>query len=337
MKVRCRLLLLPAIALVALPVRAVYVNGRSYTALSEWAAVNNFHLQAKRGEIAIYTNPVSRLVVEKDSRTAQINGVNVALSFPAALDKGVMLLSQLDLVKTIDPLVFTPNFAGKKISTICIDPGHGGKDTGNHTGSQNEKTCTLLLAQELGDQLKSCGFNIVLTRTKDKFVELTERSDIANRRGADLLVSLHFNATESSKAEVSGLETYCITPVSASSSNAEGKGAGYGATPANVVERKSLLLAYQVQKSLVRTLAAEDRSVRRARFAVLREAEMPSILIESGYLTHPVEGKKIADPAYRRQIAAAIVKGILNYQRLTAPPAPPAAVAGKVAGARKTK
>ena len=91
-----------------------------------------------------------------------------------------------------------------------------------------------------------------------------------------------------------------------------------------------------MQKSLVKTLAAEDRSVRRARFAVLREAEMPSILVESGYLTHPAEGKKIADPAYRKQIAAAIVKGILNYQKLTAPPSPPAA-ADKVTGTRKSK
>ena len=337
MKLRCWLRLLPAVALVALPVRAATINGHSYTALSEWAAANSFHLQSKQGDTVTFTNQAARLVVEKDSRTAQINGVNVAMSFPAARDKGVMFVSQLDLAKTIDPLVLAPKLTGKKIFTICIDPGHGGKDTGNHTGAQNEKTYTLLLAQELGEQLKAFGFNVVFTRTKDKFVELAERPDIANRRGADLLVSLHFNATESSKAEVSGLETYCITPVGASSSNAEGKGAGYGATPANVVEKKSLLLAYQVQKSLVKTLAAEDRSVRRARFAVLREAEMPSILVESGYLTHPVEGKKITDPAYRRQIAAAIVKGILNYQRLTAPPAPPAAAAGKVAGARKTK
>jgi N-acetylmuramoyl-L-alanine amidase len=59
--------------------------------------------------------------------------------------------------------------------------------------------------------------------------------------------------------------------------------------------------------------------VRRARFAVLRDAEMPAILVESGYMTHPVEGRKIFDAGYRKQMAAAIVKGILNYQKLTAP------------------
>jgi N-acetylmuramoyl-L-alanine amidase len=133
---------------------------------------------------------------------------------------------------------------------------------------------------------------------------------------------LHFNATTSGKAEVSGPETYCITPVGAASSNAQGEGANYGATTANLSEKKSLLLAYAVQRALVRNLGVEDRSVRRARFAVLRDTEMPAILIESGYMTHPVEGKKIFDAGYQQQLAAAIVKGILNYQRLTVPAMP---------------
>lgn len=317
---------------------AAFINGHSYTAMSDWAAVNGFRLQSRRGEVATFTNRAqTRLVFEKDSHIAQVNGVNVALCFPAALDHGEMLVSQLDLAKTIDPLVFLP--AGqKKITTICLDPGHGGKDTGNHVGSYNEKTYTLLLAQELSSQLKAAGFKVILTRATDRFVELAERPDTANRKNADLFVSLHFNATETGKAEVKGPETYCITPVGASSSNSEGKGAGYGATPANRMEGRSLLLAYQVQKALVRNLGVEDRSVRRARFAVLRDAEMPAILVESGYMTHPVEGKKIFDAAYRKQIASAIVKGILNYQKLTAPaPAAVAMTTNKVSNGKRPR
>ncbi len=78
-----------------------------------------------------------------------------------------------------------------------------------------------------------------------------------------------------------------------------------------------------MEKSLVQNLGVEDRGVRRARFAVLRDAAMPAILIEGGYMTHPGEGKRIFDAAYRKQMAAAIVKGILAYQKLTAPPVPP--------------
>lgn len=318
MNARCVLLFL-SIACFALAAQAAFINGHSYQPLENWADANGFHAQSWRGNQITLTNRAARLVVEKDSRTVQINGVNVALSFPVAVDRGQFLIAPLDLTKTIEPLIFAPKFPGKKISTIVIDPGHGGKDPGNRVAGRNEKTATLALAQELGDQLKTSGFKVMLTRTKDKFVELPVRPDIANRANADLFVSLHFNATTSGKAEVSGPETYCITPVGASSSNAQGEGANYGATPANLSEKKSLLLAYQVQRALVKNLEVEDRSVRRARFAVLRDAEMPAILIESGYMTHPVEGKKIFDSAYRKQLAAAIVKGILNYQKLTAP------------------
>jgi N-acetylmuramoyl-L-alanine amidase len=133
-------------------------------------------------------------------------------------------------------------------------------------------------------------------------------------------VSLHFNATPTGKNEVAGPQTYCITPVGASSTDAQGEGSNHGPTVANRVEQRSLLLAYQIQKSLVRNLAAEDRGVRRARFAVLRDAAMPAILIEGGYMTHPVEGRKIFSDAYRHQMAQAMVKGILAYARLTSPP-----------------
>ena len=188
---------------------------------------------------------------------------------------------------------------------------------------RSEKTYTLALALELRDQLKKIGFNVILTRSTDTYVELPVRLTIANRQHADLFVSLHFNATQAGKNEVEGPETYCITPVGAASSNAQGEGGNYGAATANRWENQSLLLAYQMEKALVRNLGVADRGVRRARFAVLRDAAMPAVLIEGGYMTHPGEGEKIFDATYRRQMGAAMVKGILAYQKLTAPPVPP--------------
>jgi N-acetylmuramoyl-L-alanine amidase len=322
------------IALVALvlgfcPASAALINGHNYTALPDWAHGNGFYgFSRSRGDEIVLTNRTARLVFDADSAQAEINGVNVRLSFPVAKANGTLLIAQLDLDKTIRPLLFPSRYSEpKKITTICLDPGHGGKDSGNRIGSlffaHSEKTYTLALALELRDQLRRDGFNVVLTRTKDTFVELPARPSIANRTGADLFVSLHFNATEAGKNQVEGPETYCITPVGASSSNAQGEGAGSGAATANRFENNSLLFAYQMEKSLVQNLHVEDRGVRRARFAVLRDAAMPAILIEGGYMTHPSEGKKIFDPAYRKQMAAAIVKGILAYQRLTAPPPSP--------------
>lgn len=303
--------------------RAEIINGRSYVSLVNWAHANGFSGWSRNGGTEfVLTNKTSRLIFQKDSAEATVNGVGVRLSFPVA--KGAFV-SQLDLDKTIRPLVFAQKPAATKVTTICLDPGHGGKDTGNRVGFlfwRNEKTYTLALALELRQQLQKAGFNVLLTRDKDVYPELPVRPDLANRRGADLFVSLHFNATQSGKNEVSGPETYCITPVGAASSNAQGEGASHSATAANRVEEKSLLLAAQVQRALVRNLNAPDRGVRRARFAVLRDATMPAILIEGGYMTNPTESKKIFDAKYRQQMATAIVKAIVNYKKITDPTAP---------------
>jgi N-acetylmuramoyl-L-alanine amidase len=253
----------------------------------------------------------------------EINGVQVALSFPIANQKGVALVAQFDLDHTVRPLQFPSRYLKPDaIRTICLDPGHGGRDTGNRIAWHYEKIYTLALAAELRDQLRRAGFNVILTRTKDTYVELPDRPALANRRGADLFISLHFNATPTGKDEVEGPQTYCITPVGASSTDALGEGSNHGPTPANREEDESLLLAYQVQKSLVGNLDANDRGVRRARFAVLRDTRMPAILIEGGYMTNPYESRKIYSSAYRRQMAQAIVKGILAYRQLVSPPLP---------------
>jgi len=306
------------------PAPAASVNGQAYVPLMDWARANGLRsVWVRWGDEIALTNRTTRLVFDRNSRTAEINGVNVWLSFPVAMDRGVPYIAQLDLNTAIRPLIYLPRSDARRITTICIDPGHGGKDTGNHTFWRSEKTYTLALALELRDQFRRAGFNVVLTRSKDTFVDLPDRPALANRRGADLFVSLHFNSTQVGRNEVQGPETYCITPVGASSSNAQGEGANYGPTTANRYEDKSLMLAYQMEKSLVRNLGVPDRGVRRARFAVLRDAAMPAILIECGYMTHPAESKKIYSAGYRQQLALAIVKGILAYQKLTAPPPSP--------------
>jgi N-acetylmuramoyl-L-alanine amidase len=323
----------------AAPSPAVSINGQNYVPLADWARGNGLNgFTLNRGGEIVLTNRATRLVFDVDSAQAQINGVNVRLSFPVAGVRGVPLIAQLDLDTAVRPLIYPPKISAKKITTICLDPGHGGKDPGNQVGgvggffARKEKTYTLLLAFELRDQLKKLGFNVILTRSTDTYVDLPARPALANRRGADLFVSLHFNASQTDKNDVAGPETYCITPVGAASSNAQGEGGGFGATPANRLQNQSLLLAAQMEKSLVQNLDAPDRGVRRARFAVLRDATMPAILIEGGYMTNPAEGKKIYDSAYRKQMAAAMVKGILAYQRLTALPDSPEK---KPAGANK--
>ncbi|HEV2330271.1 MAG TPA: N-acetylmuramoyl-L-alanine amidase [Verrucomicrobiae bacterium] len=307
---------------------AATFDGQNYVPLGDFARANGFRIYSETTRENVLSKSNLRLVFDVNSAQAQIGGVNVRLSYPVAADHGELLVSQLDVETALHPLIYAPKSTGRRITTICLDPGHGGRDTGNRVVgflTHNEKTYTLALGLELKRQLTLAGFHVVMTRTKDVFVELTDRPALANRDGADLFVSLHFNATQVDKNTVSGPETYCITPVGAESSNSHGENGEFGSavgtipTVANRCEDRSLLLAYEMEKSLVQNLRANDRGVRRARFAVLRDASMPAILIEGGYMTNPWEGRKIYSADYRRQMAAAIVKGILAYQKLTAP------------------
>ena len=290
-------------------------TGREYVRIQDWARANQFQIRWLGDKTLELSNRIARVTLTVNSSDAQINGVAVRLSYPVAMRSGGVAVSQLDLDKAFGPVIYPPaNKPGFKISTICLDAGHGGNDAGERSGSIEEKKYTLLLAKELQDQLTRAGFKIVMTRTTDTYVDRFDRTDIARRRKSDLFICLHFNSSPADRNEVRGVETYCLTPAGTTSSNAQGEGDTRWLS-ANGNDEKNMQLAYQLQKSLVRSLSAEDRSVKRARFQVLREAAMPAVLIEGGFLSHPAEQKRILDPAYRRQMARAIVDGILAYKR----------------------
>ncbi|MBI3876266.1 MAG: N-acetylmuramoyl-L-alanine amidase [Verrucomicrobia bacterium] len=292
----------------------VQLFGHEYVRLDDWAAANDFELKwLRKDELVQVKSKWSKLVFEVDSRRAEINGVTVWLSVVVARKNGGAYVSPVDLQTAIHPVLFPPRSAkDDRIKTICLDPGHGGKDPGNEEGGKLEKKFTLLLAQEVQKRLRDAGFRVVLTRTRDEFVELPDRPDFANNSRADLFVSLHFN---SGPAGARGVETYCLTPAHMSSTNARGEGTGDGGHAANKFDEKNLLLAWQLQKSLVGALDAEDRGVKRARFAVLKAPQMPAVLIEGGFMTDKDEAKKIFDASYRQKMAKAIVDGVLAYKQ----------------------
>jgi N-acetylmuramoyl-L-alanine amidase len=300
---------------------AVQVSAPSYVRLVDWAKANGFDSRwLKPEETLLLSRNGSKLVMTVDSREAQINGVQVWLLLPVVARYRSLCVAQLDVDRTLRPLLSAPRAqSGTKIRTICLDPGHGGKDPGNQVGSNQEKHFTLLLAQEVRSELARAGIKATLTRTTDTFVDLPTRPELAKRRGTDLFVSLHFNAADAGRSTVQGAEVYCLTPVGASSTNARGEGADAGWCAGNGHNDQNLLLAYQVQKSLTRNLAVADRGVRRARFAVLRDAVMPAVLIEAGFMSNPAEGRKIFTSEYRQKMARAIVDGLLAYKRAVEP------------------
>ena len=302
----------------------VQIGGKQYVLLTDWARTNDLDVRwLKREEKLELSNRSNRLFLNVDSCEARINGITVYLLSPVAYRNGTVYIAQQDVPSTLNPLLGSPgnDRRPRAIKTICLDPGHGGADPGFCVGPNREKKYNLLLAQEVSKQLVRAGFKVVLTRSSDSAVDLPARPELAKRRKAHLFVSLHFNAAEAAPNSVHGTEVYCLTPAGACSTNARGEPGNASRCAGNQLDEENLFLAYQMQKSLTRNLETEDRGVRRARFAVLRDAVMPAILIEAGYLSHPTEGRKILDPAYRREIARAIVQGVLSYKHLVEPDA----------------
>ncbi len=295
------------------------VGGVEYRRVEEYARARGLQVRWIVPRKSVRLTGSSTLSIEADARLVVVNGIAVYLSWPVARGPETLLLSRADIESTLNPIVAGVRPArGAPLRTIAIDPGHGGIDPGNREGRISEKTYTMLLAKELGAQLTKAGFKVVYTRTGDSYVDLDDRAALARKRGAHLLLSLHFNAVGSGPgSSVRGAEVYCMTPARASSTNAQGKGSGSGSYPGNANDPQNVALAYQVQKSLVNRLGAEDRGVRRARFAVLRQATMPAVLIEGAYMSNASEAKKIYSAEWRRQLAQAITSGVIAYKKIT--------------------
>jgi N-acetylmuramoyl-L-alanine amidase len=284
-----------------------------YVSLRKWAAQKGFsyrHNSAKNE--CVLSSKWSTLQIQKDNRRAIINGVSVWLSVPPTGTKETIYVSERDINSHLNAILYPAKMPkGQKVRTIVLSAGHGGRDPGYVIGKQEEKAYTLLLAKELREMLVRAGFKVVMTREKDEYISLEEQAAIANRAKGDLFINLHFNAHMDRQAQ--GVEVYCLTTKGAKSTNGGSPAAG---SPGNRNDPFNILLAYQMQRSLTRDLDLVDRGVRRAQFVVLRDATVPSILVEGGFMSNPSDAKKIFEAKYRRQMAQSIFDGILAYKKL---------------------
>jgi N-acetylmuramoyl-L-alanine amidase len=301
-----------------LPDRLTHL-GRDWYDLKAWAATQQLALAWNaQTRVLTLTNHTTRLVLAVDSQQAVVNGVKVWLTQPVTARNAGWLIAVLDVEKVLHPLLRPLPRSARPLRTIVLDPGHGGSDSGHQTGALQEKRFTLLLAQQLRAKLRAAGYRVVMTRQRDVFLELPERTALANREKADLFVSLHFNAA--SDSAIRGAEVFCLTPNGAASTHAPRTEVLRETLPGHQDGARSLVLAYQVQKALIERAGLADRGVKHARFAVLRDLTMPGILVEAGFLSAPEEARKIADAKFREQLAEAIVAGIEQYRRLLAAP-----------------
>jgi len=214
---------------------------------------------------------------------------------------------------------------------IVVDAGHGGKDPGAVGPSGVlEKNVTLKLAKELSRELtRQIGCEVILTRSTDVYLPLEERTAIANKVGADLFISLHANANKSRKAY--GIETYYLN--FSKNDKAAAVAARENGTSlkqvsdlelilfdlmANAKINESSRLATEIQKSLVYRISKKysnvrDLGVRQGPFYVLLGATMPSVLVETAFISHPREEKRLVSSAYQKSAAQAIAAAIKEY------------------------
>ncbi|MCF8011428.1 MAG: N-acetylmuramoyl-L-alanine amidase [Clostridiales bacterium] len=183
---------------------------------------------------------------------------------------------------------------------IALDPGHGGYDNGatGCTGLK-EKEVNLDVALLAAHLLRQNGAEVILTRNSDKFVGLKERTQIAQKAGADIFISIHMNANPSSST--SGTSTYYRRD------NISGLG---------VSQQDNRALAQQVQSQLLLLLNRQNVGIKQANFVVLRTAAMPSILVEGSFLSNPAEENLMKTDSYRAKIAEAAARGAANYFKL---------------------
>ena len=231
---------------------------------------------------------------------------------------------------TSDPETLTPGSLtrefGLTAKTIVIDAGHGGKDPGGGSaGNLIEKPIALSISKKIRAILTAKGYTVLLTRDSDRFIPLKERTAFATRHKADLFLSIHANASGDPRAN--GIETYYLD-VTSTDKNAEIIAARENANSGySIQELESLLkgliveskskdsrrLAKHVQQELVTATGAADRGVKHARFVVLIGTSVPAILVETGFVTNPTEGKKLTSDAYQQKLANAIVRGIEKF------------------------
>lgn len=221
-----------------------------------------------------------------------------------------------------------------KGQTIVLDAGHGGKDSGAVGGpNMYEKVSVFKITKYLEALLKKRGYKVYLTRKSDNFIKVKDRTVLANDKNADIFISIHANAVPKEKAhDMEGIETFFLSParserakrVAALENSSDVNGMSDSSKEAflETLNRPRITashkLSIDIQKNMLFTTRQQhsdvvDSGVREGPFWVLVGAQMPSVLIEVGYITHPKEGKRLFQSDYQKNLALGIANGIDSY------------------------
>ncbi len=293
------------------------IEGRNYVtthSMGSFYNLGNPRLSNGNKTFTLSRGRVS-IVGVRDSRVLKINGRVFSLSFPCRVDsRGRHCISQMDISKLVDPVMRPNRISGaQRVRTVVLDPGHGGHDAGARSRYGNEKTFNLDTARRAKKLLERKGYKVILTRNSDVFIPLHHRANYANRYKDAIFVSIHYNAARRTSA--SGIEVFAIAPQGTPTTDNKGSLAmARTKYDGNRNDQLNVALATAMQNCLLRTTGGDDRGVKRARFRVLRDAKVPAVLVEGGFLSNSEEAKKISTTSYRNKVAAGIARAVDVYQ-----------------------
>jgi N-acetylmuramoyl-L-alanine amidase len=249
---------------------------------------------------------------------------------------GIILIMIFNISLSITASGSSPKTDGKWV--IVIDPGHGGRDSGSPGSSSYEKDINLAIALKTADYIRQnlANVNVILTRDDDTTLDLIERPKIANRNNADLFISIHSNGVKSKS--VYGAETYVMglavndenlevamkeNEVILLEDNYATKYEGFDpkspesyiifTLTQNVFQKQSIELASKIQTQLVERVGRKDRGVKQAGFWVLYRTSMPSVLVETGFITNLSEEKYLNSKEGQDYIASAIFRACRDF------------------------
>ena len=303
------------------PWHVIDVGGRDYITLE---SIRNFYnplfgftgFREQGNHIWLMSN---KLVIKASigSQELLMNNMKFILSFPVISHNGKTLISRLDLVKLVDPILNPSHIQGAEyFDTVVVDAGHGGHDAGARGVYGYEKDFALKMAQHLRTALMARGFKVVLTRSTDTFISLGGRVAIANQIPNSIFISLHLNSGGST---ASGIETWALTPQNAAATISRGGGYNMSGTTGNKQDSANIALASAVQARVLSTVKVVDRGIKRAQWSVLTGIKKPGILFEGGFVTNSKECLLIASESYQKTVAAAIADAVSNYRKALEP------------------
>jgi N-acetylmuramoyl-L-alanine amidase len=283
---------------------ATSVRGPNFDASSPVLRVRLQQQDAR--SVAVYIQPASGVRIgQLNQLSSQLLSLELQRSFspltprfslpplprsnPQPLSSGSMMNNPLPMPQMMPQPMPRPRVPNGRV-VIVVDPGHGGQDSGAPgLGGLLEKDVVLPIGRRVAAILQQNGVQVALTRDTDYFVTLQGRVDMAAQANADLFVSVHANSV-GNRPDVNGLETYYYD--------------------------SGLDLARVVHSNILRSIPTlKDRGVRKARFYVLRKSSMPSILVETGYMSGQEDNPRLGTPEYQNRMAEAIANGILLYLR----------------------